>query len=180
MNEKTLTGYHATTKDKSQNILKNGFDISKSREENYEWLGDGVYFWEEDYYAVQWNIIDLEKNKKNKSMDSLKEYAIIKSKLKVNKLKLFELSSPEGSMIYNEFKNQLKDKFIKEGYGEYVDELLKRSDKFWINLLEDNGFFDEFDIITAIYKNEKNAENYKDDIILNAQKQICVKTIDVL
>ena len=70
MNEKTLEGYHATTIKRSEIILKDGFKISKSNADTWEWLGDGVYFWEDDYYAVQWNVIDIEKNKTN-----LNEYA---------------------------------------------------------------------------------------------------------
>lgn len=177
MNGDTLTGYHATTKDRGQEILKNGFNISKSQNDNYEWLGDGVYFWDDDYYAVQWNMIDLEKKNKDKSIENLNEYTIIKSDIKVNKLKLFEISSPEGSFIYNDFKNKLKNKFIENGCEKYVEELMKSSDKFWINLLEDNGFFNDFDVVTAIYKNEKSKEKYKDNVVLNTQKQICVKNI---
>lgn len=177
MNGDTLTGYHATTKDRGQEILKNGFNISKSQNDNYEWLGDGVYFWDDDYYAVQWNMIDLEKKNKDKSIENLNEYTIIKSDIKVNKLKLFEISSPEGSFIYNDFKNKLKNKFIENGCEKYVEELMKSSDKFWINLLEDNGFFNDFDVVTAIYKNEKSKKKYKDNVVLNTQKQICVKNI---
>lgn len=175
MNEKILIGYHSTLKENGKNILKNGFEISESKDDKYEWLGDGIYFWEDDYYAVQWNIISMEKNHEPKTIKNLENYEIIKSKLLVNKLKLFELSSPEGSIVYNEFKKRLIDMFIKNGYIEQIEELESKSDKFWINLLEDNAFFEEFDVITAIYKNEKNVEEYKDDIVLNAQKQICVK-----
>ena len=175
MDNETLIGYHATTKEGSKEILTNGFEISKSKKDNLEWLGDGIYFWEDDYYAVQWNIIDMETNHTNKNKKNLEEYEIIKSIIKVRKTKLFEISSPEGSIIYREFKEKLKERFIQEGLEKKAEELTKRSDKFWTNLLEDNGFFDEFDVITAIFKNIKNIENYKDDIVLDAQKQICVK-----
>lgn len=171
----TLVGYHATTLEKSKQILKEGFQISKTTKDNLEWLGNGVYFWEDDYYAVQWNVIDIEKHNKNKNEQNLKYYSILKSIIKVNEIKIFEISSPEGSIVFNELKNKLVDKFIQEGYEEWVKELLKRSSKFWINLLEENGFFDDFDVITAVYKNEKNFEKYKDDIVFNTQKQICVK-----
>ena len=175
MNEKTLTGYHGTTKENSKSILENGFEMSESQIDNYEWLGDGVYFWDDIFYAVQWNIIKMERYDNNKNENVLKNYKIIKSKIIVNKSKLFEISSPEGSIIYAELKENLKKKFIESGYENLVKKLQKQSDKFWTNMLEDNGFFDEFDVITAVYKNEKNNENYKDDIILNTQKQICVK-----
>lgn len=176
MNEKTLIGYHGTLKEKAKDILKNGFKLSTSKGNKLEWLGDGVYFWEDDYYAIQWNIINIEKEHLAKTIEeNFKNYDIIRSKLVVNKSKLFELSSPEGSIIYNEFKKKLVNKFLEAGLKDETEELKLKSDKFWINLLEDNGFFDEFDIMTAIYKNKKSTEEFKDDIVLNTQKQICVK-----
>lgn len=175
MSQKILTGYHGTTKEKSESILKQGFKISKSQEQKYEWLGDGIYFWDDIFYAVQWNIINMEKNYNDKNEKNLMNYAIIKSKIIVNKSKLFDISSPEGSIIYSKLKKKLEKKLIESGSEKLVEKLKKQSDKFWINILEDNGFFKEFDVIMAEFKNKKRNEKYKDDILLNVQKQICVK-----
>ncbi len=175
MSQKILTGYHGTTKEKSESILKQGFKISKSQEQKYEWLGDGIYFLDDIFYAVQWNIINMEKNYNDKNEKNLMNYAIIKSKIIVNKSKLFDISSPEGSIIYSKLKKKLEKKLIESGSEKLVEKLKKQSDKFWINILEDNGFFKEFDVIMAEFKNKKRNEKYKDDILLNVQKQICVK-----
>lgn len=175
MSQKILTGYHGTTKEKSESILKQGFKISKSQEQKYECLGDGIYFWDDIFYAVQWNIINMEKNYNDKNEKNLMNYAIIKSKIIVNKSKLFDISSPEGSIIYSKLKKKLEKKLIESGSEKLVEKLKKQSDKFWINILEDNGFFKEFDVIMAEFKNKKRNEKYKDDILLNVQKQICVK-----
>lgn len=175
MSQKILTGYHGTTKEKSESILKQGFKISKSQEQKYEWLRDGIYFWDDIFYAVQWNIINMEKNYNDKNEKNLMNYAIIKSKIIVNKSKLFDISSPEGSIIYSKLKKKLEKKLIESGSEKLVEKLKKQSDKFWINILEDNGFFKEFDVIMADFKNKKRNEKYKDDILLNVQKQICVK-----
>lgn len=175
MSQKILTGYHGTTKEKSESILKQGFKISKSQEQKYEWLGDGIYFWDDIFYAVQWNIINMEKNYNDKNEKNLMNYAIIKSKIIVNKSKLFDISSPEGSIIYSKLKKKLEKKLIESGSEKLVEKLKKQSDKFWINILEDNVFFKEFDVIMAEFKNKKRNEKYKDDILLNVQKQICVK-----
>lgn len=175
MSQKILTGYHGTTKEKSESILKQGFKISKSQEQKYEWLGDGIYFWDDIFYAVQWNIINMEKNYNDKNEKNLMNYAIIKSKIIVNKSKLFDISSPEGSIIYSKLKKKLEKKLIESGSEKLIEKLKKQSDKFWINILEDNGFFKEFDVIMAEFKNKKRNEKYKDDILLNVQKQICVK-----
>lgn len=175
MNVETLTGYHATYSINIEPILEKGFKKSISKEGALEWLGDGIYFWEEDYYAVQWNVIDMERFSKQKIVKKINDYTILKATIKVNKLKLFNMSSPEGSIIYNRLIKEVTDRYIKEGRKDIVDRLKNRSSKFWINLLEDGGFFEDFDVITAVFKNEKHKEIYKDDIVLNAQKQICVK-----
>jgi hypothetical protein len=39
-----VTGYHGTRKDVAQQILDSGF---KRSENNWEWLGHGVYFWQD-------------------------------------------------------------------------------------------------------------------------------------
>lgn len=132
-------------------------------------------FWDDIFYAVQWNIINMEKNYNDKNEKNLMNYAIIKSKIIVNKSKLFDISSPEGSIIYSKLKKKLEKKLIESGSEKLVEKLKKQSDKFWINILEDNGFFKEFDVIMAEFKNKKRNEKYKDDILLNVQKQICVK-----
>ena len=37
-------GYHGTTKDVALEIKRNGFRASENA---YDWLGDGVYFWQD-------------------------------------------------------------------------------------------------------------------------------------
>ncbi len=177
MNTKILEGYHATYLKKAESILQGGFEDSISDEKKLEWLGDGVYFWEEDYYAVQWNIISMEKEKKE---TQISDYAILKAVIKVNASRMIDISSPEGGVVFNRLKEELITKYEKDGREEIVKRLKNRSSKFWINVLEDGGFFKDFDVITAIYKNEKNIEKYKDDIVLNVQRQICVKNKDCI
>lgn len=171
MNEKTLTGYHATYSTNTDSILKNGFNYSISTDSTLQWLGKGIYFWEDDFYAVQWNVIDMERVRDKEE----KDYSILKAIIRVNKTNLFDISSPEGSIVYTKFKEELINKWIKEGKQDIANRLKNRSSKFWINILEEYGFFEDFDVVIATYKNEKTHEKYKDDIIMNAQRQICVK-----
>ena len=47
-----VTGYHGTTRPRSANILEEGFTISQKP---WEWLGHGVYFWQDaPYRAHAW------------------------------------------------------------------------------------------------------------------------------
>ena len=117
---------------------------------------------------------------KEKKETQISDYAILKAVIKVNASRMIDISSPEGGVVFNRLKEELIKKYEKDGREEIVKRLKNRSSKFWINVLEDGGFFKDFDVITAIYKNEKNIEKYKDDIVLNVQRQICVKNKDCI
>ena len=47
-----VTGYHGTTLPRAQKILAEGFTLSQNA---WEWLGDGVYFWQDaPHRAYEW------------------------------------------------------------------------------------------------------------------------------
>ncbi len=49
-----IIGYHGTKKDNAQNIIRNGFDISKCTPRNDHWLGSGIYFFTDSEFACWW------------------------------------------------------------------------------------------------------------------------------
>ncbi len=57
MNHGFILGYHGCTKETATEILsKEGAHLEQSKSE-YEWLGEGVYFWENSYdRALKWAI----------------------------------------------------------------------------------------------------------------------------
>ena len=57
MEEKTLVGYHTTDIDSLNSIMQNGFEMSEPMSKH--WLGKGVYFFIDLYYAVEWKIIGV-------------------------------------------------------------------------------------------------------------------------
>lgn len=164
----TYIGYHATTSKRGTSILKNGYNKSISKKLDDQWLGDGVYFWIDDYYAVEWLII----KHINKKM-------ILKSKITTDKEKILDLSSPEGNVLYNFFIDELTKKYKDdESMQEAIE---KNDDRIWMNILEDKGFFDIFDIVIATYKKVIINKHQEDDFcnfIKCEQKQICVKNIN--
>ena len=176
----TLIGYHSTKKENKESILKEGFKSSMScddimNDNGLEWLGDGVYFWEDEYYAVNWSDIKIKKNKKKGINEDINDYIIFKSTINTYESKIMDFSKYEGKKIYEMFKSNLISKYNKIGKNDIIDRLNKRSSKFWVNLLEDNGFFDEFDVVIAIFKSTKKETKRLDDMVFNMQKQICVK-----
>lgn len=49
-------GYHATSVKNANSILNLEFHKSISTKEKMHWLGDGVYFFTDIAWAMQWNI----------------------------------------------------------------------------------------------------------------------------
>ena len=49
-----VLGFHGCTKKKAEDVLIGNVDLTPSTED-FDWLGEGVYFWEHDYHrALHW------------------------------------------------------------------------------------------------------------------------------
>lgn len=177
MGKKEYIGYHATQKEKKQSIILNGFNKSISSKNRQHWLGSGVYFFEDDYYAVEWNLLDLYNNKKYGIDIECQKYIILKSIIICEQDKLLDMSSPEGFALYKYLKRNIKQKYINQGKSKDIERLNKASTKFWMNLLEDKGFFKDFKVVIASYARKNQVLKNDDDFIKNHQRQICVKDI---
>ena len=57
---KTEVGYHTTLLEKKDKILQNGFNKSNNDD---DWLGSGVYFWDKYDNAIWWKEKHLKKSK---------------------------------------------------------------------------------------------------------------------
>lgn len=173
MNGEILTGYHATKKKNEKGILRDGFKISNS-DNFHHWLGSGIYFWEDSYYAVEWNMIDLEKNGILTQKNMLEKYIIFKATIKTEKNKIINLSSPRGTIMFEKFKKDV----MNSANTEQRERLRKINDDiFWVNFMSKKGLFDKYNIIIANYNKIINkGNNNKADFIKYEQTQICVKS----
>lgn len=167
-----MIGYHATKKENEESILKNGYMISKSN--NYHhWLGEGIYFWADSYYAVEWNIIDLGKNGIVTLKNMIMKYTIFETIINDNKDRTIDLSSPKGTIIFNSFK-----KNVLECANEEQKKKLKKinDDVFWVNFMKEKGIFEKYDVIIATFdKIITNVKKRKNNFQKYQQTQICVK-----
>ena len=62
------TCYHATSVKNANSILNSEFHKSISTKKKLHWLGDGVYFFTDIAWAVQWNINELKKGENKETM----------------------------------------------------------------------------------------------------------------
>ena len=101
-----LTGYHGTSLESANNILKTKeFNVSSK---DTEWLGTGIYFYNEFSDAYEWR--DSE--------------AVLHSVIKIDSSEYLDIDSEEGKKIYNEIKNH-----IVKMQGKDVDNSLKNVQK---------------------------------------------------
>lgn len=176
MDEKIIEiGYHATSNENAKSIIEIGFKKSISTPQKKHWLGDGVYFFTDIYWAVEWNINQL-KREENYTKN-IEDYTVLSSKIFYNEDDLLDLSSKEGKELLKYLMERLEDLLYSHGKISTVNKLDKKSKKFIVNLLEDYGFFENFGIIKATYIKQSEMKNvrYDDDFIMNIQCQICVK-----
>lgn len=175
MEQEIITGFHSTNKKNELDILQNGYDLSKCKEEN-QWLGKGIYFWKSLYYAVEWNYIDMHSfHKKQILNEILNHKTTFVAQIFVDKDKMLDLSSPEGTIFFEEFQ-----KIVKENLTEQEKiEAEKQDDVFWIYMIEKRGFFEKFDVIMGTYNKEIKPSNTKShrNFEKYVQHQICVKRI---
>ena len=94
-------GYHGTEYDNALSILRNKNFIQSCTED--EWLGDGVYFFENDERQA---ICFITKARK------VQNYKVIKANIKTkNLLDLIDLETYEN---FEQFARQFKDRYLKK------------------------------------------------------------------
>lgn len=180
--EELITGYHTTKRENIKSILNNGFYMSPPNKGH--WLGKGVYFFEDIYYAIEWKIIGVLKKQYIENEDELKKASILATKIDVKDYEMIDLSTPYGCDIFITFLEVIKENFSEEEYRD----ILEKGDKYIINALEKlenikkEKYLSEFDIVCADYdkriikKNKIKEENF----ISGTQKQICVKNLNAI
>ena len=79
-----LTGYHGTSSENAEKILKNGYNISDSEK---EWLGPGIYFYFDYNDALTW------RDRKN---------TVLCSVVECKDEEYLDIDSPVGKEIFND------------------------------------------------------------------------------
>lgn len=158
-----LTGYHATKAEYSEIIL-NTKDF-KSSVSTRDWLGTGIYFWDEIYNAKWWAEIRY-KNEKS---------VIIKSTLECDNESFLDLDSTEEILAYKKFTSNISD-YIKQLPEELQNTYLNLNFKdikavrcFYLNV-----FKQLFDIAIIRRTFEVEGSHRADDGITLTRTQICV------
>lgn len=177
MNKEALIGYHATDISNIKPIMNNGFVESKVSKEH--WLGRGIYFFENLYYAVEWEIIGVIKHDVADYNELIKKCGIIIADIDTENYKVLDFSEPQGYAIFEYLLKIIKDNYPEEKYN-YI---LSKGYAYIIKILEQleikkhKKYISKFDVVCAVYPKNitKIKTNLPGDFISCVQKQVCVK-----
>ena len=183
MSDKILTVFHTTSQKDAKKILNEGFELSKG---DNQWLGKGVYFYRDLYFAVQWGLLGVIKNDiQNVDIKQFNEKCnILKADLDCEKYNVLDVNTPDGYQIIL----KLKSKILDICSSKQISRIEQYGDKYFFNLLEflenkkNVRLLSRFDIIFAEYGNNiysKQRKN-KSDFAGCQERQICVKNLEAI
>ena len=182
MNEKTLEGYHATSKENIQLIMKNGFIESKASIGH--WLGKGIYLFENLYYAIEWEIIGVIKHDITDYNEIEQKCGILIVDLDIDNYNIIDFSEPQGYAIFECLLQLIKANYSKEKYEEILNKGYAYIIKILENLEKQNNvkYISRYDIICAVYPKyiTKQKTHLPGDFIHCIQKQICIKNKEAI
>ena len=103
-----IKGFHGTTEENANEIIKNGFQISQNDE---DWLGKGVYFFIDGISNPLLSAIEWATNTHGQL-----NCAVLESDILIQETDILDLTTPKGLITYNSLRN----KIIKSDYGELL------------------------------------------------------------
>lgn len=159
-------GYHGTTKENGMAILKTRQFISSGTYD--DWLGKGVYFFEDDKHQAYMYV----KYKEGKEhILPHNEICVLHSKIIVSDLNVLNLITDEDKRFLYEYCSLIEERINKkrEEIGDW-----QHKEGFVIDsLMEDTD--GGLDLIRAAYQVPKQRLKYKNFDFLNTHIQLCVK-----
>lgn len=169
--------FHGTYRDRGNKIIENKrMELTLG---DSHWLGNGSYFFVEEFYAYKW-ITDMylkrfSGNFTNESL--LNQYMILLAKLKIN-CRILDLTKAQHKILYDEVFRELNSK--KEYSSRFQNKEIAEGVviNYMFNIL---SFINDFDIVRAIFVlNKKKYENVPSRIGFMPQEQICIKNLEIV
>lgn len=190
-NNKPYNLLHITSKENAKKILKEGFisSIHDIKNNQNQWLGDGVYFWD----GNDDNIVDFGKKmlkNKFKKKDMTEIYGLIE----IEKDKHINLEEKENREFFCDFMKEINPKkadniltLIRALRGEKnanpaelakIGKLLGENVNSFIKAMNKNGY--EIDLVSCyFYHGSNKIENFFGRREKN-RRQFCIKNLNLL
>lgn len=170
----TETLFHGSNRLRGKQIIENQI-MEPSRGDNH-WLGDGSYFFTEDFHSYKW-IVDMYKNRHSHTLNYenlTKFYLILKGNIKVKKSRIFDLTKTEHKILFDRVYKEIKDK--RQLGDDFAEGIVIN---YMFNELPD--YKEEFDVVKAVFiLNKHKYEHVKTRIGFMPQEQLCIKNLEVV
>lgn len=145
--------YHGTNRTRGEEMLqKERMELSEG---DHHWLGDGSYFYKQDFWAYKW-IREMYKNRYGNNITAKKitqRYMIIHGIILVEEDRVFDLGDLETKGFFDETYKMLKNKKNKSNRFKNV----KLIEGVVINyLFNERNFYEHFDLVRAVFTRNHN------------------------
>lgn len=176
MEQEEAIVYHGTTKSCASSILSMDKFIP-GKDNNEDFLGEGIYFFGDYKHALLWNIRSYNKNytKKIDYDQYVNKYDILDVIIQVKKENILDLDDSNDIAKFDKIVGKLARVF--EALPEYKD--AKNKNSAILNYLQKNGYIDGIYIVKQGIKQKLNV-NSKHSINYVFREVICVKNDKVI
>lgn len=168
----TEIGYHGTAQVNSERIIRNGFRPSKG---DRHWLGDGIYFFTEKFYAYKWRYdkyrADIKKHSGAYSFDC----CIIKALINTADERVFDLTKFEHMNELRSWQAEIEKLMPRSKWGNRaVPEGVVLN--YMFNKSGVTDYYELFDVVKAMFQwpSMKYSNESKLPSVI-PQMQLCVK-----
>lgn len=160
-------GYHGTLKSIEKSINLGGFAKS-----NNGWLGEGVYFFQEDYELAKMWAIKKYRNQK---------VVFIKKAIRIEKEKLFDITYPlsEQSRYYFKERHRYIDEMKRRGYDIDVANG-RRYENGLMNLICNTRKYDAVRACTYTYQEYDYINGEEISSVFANGIEICVRNLQCI
>lgn len=160
--------YHGTTKECADQIISD--NRMKPSMGDRHWLGDGVYFYQDFFYALRWIRC------KEKTDSLLDNYSIITAELNIDEERIFSLLNMEHKLLFQQVLEICSERLKRIGsQNDVVDGAI-------LNIMfKEMKYGNKYDIVKASFIHEdKNLWHYSSRLCYIQEIQICVKNLDII
>lgn len=154
-----IVGFHGTTKKSAKSILQsNNFIVSKDDE---EWLGPGVYFFEDDIRQAYYYCVKAKK---------ICNWSILKSDIYAKVI--IDLVDTETLEYFEIILNKVKSRYLKRADGRPR----KLMNSVILNIMYEA---EPYDVVRGIFQVPSTRYLPRTNL-MRLQKQICVRNLDCI
>lgn len=175
-----LTLYHGTLSKRADDIIKTQQFIPGEDEENSDFLGKGVYFWEDPLEAVDWNKRNFLKYfRGTKIWKVMWYYCVLEAQIITEDETVFDLNMRKCLAVFKEFREIVEQKLKRE--GKITIDVDSLTDAVIINYIFMHNMLEGIKILKRSYTVKDNSSQ-RGKSMLNSVSRImyCVKDSQII